>query len=91
MSKATTSQECIATKSEKIICTWQNRTDKEFESLIPKTELMDRFGLTECEDIWQRMSDRFISELHNQKELAEYYYSMRCAITLLWELYRMKG
>lgn len=59
-------------------------TDKEFESLIPKTELMDRFGLTECEDIWQRMSDRFTSELRNQKELAEYYYSKRCDGRILY-------
>lgn len=59
-------------------------TDKEFESLIPKTELMNRFGLTECEDIWQRMSDRFTSRLRNQKELAEYYYDKRCDGRILY-------
>lgn len=59
-------------------------TDKEFESIIPKTELMDRFGLTECEDIWQRMSDRFTSQLRNQKELAEYYYDKRCDGRILY-------
>ena len=59
-------------------------TDKEFESLIPKTELMNRFGLTECEDIWQRMSDRFTSQLRNKKELAEYYYDKRCDGRILY-------
>lgn len=59
-------------------------TDKEFESLMPKNELMDRYGLRECEDMWQRMSDRFTFELRNQKELAEYYYGKRCDGRILY-------
>ena len=31
-------------------------TDKEFERIMPRTELLNRYGLAECEDIWQRMS-----------------------------------
>lgn len=58
--------------------------DKEFEELIPQNELMQRYELVECSDIWQRMSDRFTSQLRNQKELAEYYYDKRCDGRILY-------
>lgn len=34
-------------------------TDKEFERLVPRAEVLERYGLAECEDIWMRMSSRF--------------------------------
>lgn len=52
-------------------------SDKEFERLIPRKETMDRYGLSECEDIWMRMSSRFTETLRNQKELRSYYESKR--------------
>jgi len=48
-------------------------TDKEFERIMPRTELLDRYGLAECEDIWQRTSSRFTETLRNQKPLRPYY------------------
>ena len=34
-------------------------TDKGFERLVPRAEVLERYGLAECEDIWMRMSSRF--------------------------------
>ena len=52
-------------------------TDKEFERIMPRTELLDRYGLAECEDVWQRMSSRFTETLRNQKPLRPYYENKR--------------
>lgn len=52
-------------------------TDKEFERIMPRTELLDRYGLAECEDIWQRMSSRFTETLRKQKQLRPYYENKR--------------
>ena len=52
-------------------------TDKEFERIMPRTELLDRYGLAECEDLWQRMSSRFTETLRNQKPLRPYYENKR--------------
>ena len=54
-----------------------NGSDKEFEELIPKNELMQRYGLVDCGDIWMRMSARFTDVLRNQKELESYYQKKR--------------
>lgn len=48
-------------------------TDKEFESLIPMEKLFERYGLTECRDVWVRMADRFTDVLRNTRELRSYY------------------
>lgn len=52
-------------------------TDKEFERIMPRTELLDRYGLAECEDLWQRMSSRFTETLRNKKQLRPYYENKR--------------
>ena len=52
-------------------------TDKEFERIMPRTELLNRYGLAECEDIWQRMSSRFTETLRKQKQLRPYYENKR--------------
>ena len=52
-------------------------TDKEFERIIPKEKLFERYGLNECSDIWIRMSSRFTEVLRNQKELRPYYEKKR--------------
>lgn len=52
-------------------------TDKEFERIMPRTELLDRYGLAGCEDLWQRMSSRFTETLRNQKQLRPYYENKR--------------
>ncbi len=52
-------------------------TDKEFERIMPRTELLNRYGLAECEDVWQRMSSRFTETLRNQKPLRPYYENKR--------------
>ena len=52
-------------------------TDKEYERIMPRTELLDRYGLAECEDIWQRMSSRFTETLRKQKQLRPYYENKR--------------
>lgn len=52
-------------------------TDKEFERIMPRTELLDRYELAECEDVWQRMSSRFTETLRNQKPLRLYYENKR--------------
>lgn len=59
-------------------------TDKEFELLIPRSELMDRFGLTECEDIWSHMSSKFTQKLRNQAELETYYRNRRVNARMLY-------
>lgn len=48
-------------------------TDKEFERIIPKEKLFERYGLTECSDMWTRMAGRFTDVLRNQKVLTPYY------------------
>lgn len=48
-------------------------TDKEFERIMPKEDLFERFGLVECNDIWLRMAGRFTGALRNQKVLRPYY------------------
>lgn len=52
-------------------------TDKEFECIVAKGDLLDRYGLSECEDMWQRMSSRFTDVLRNQKPLRPYYENKR--------------
>lgn len=52
-------------------------TDKEFERIMPRTELLNRYGLAECEDIWHRMSSRFTETLRKQKQLRPYYENKR--------------
>lgn len=52
-------------------------TDKEYERIMPRTELLNRYGLAECEDIWQRMSSRFTETLRKQKQLRPYYENKR--------------
>lgn len=52
-------------------------TDKEFERIVAKGDLLDRYGLSECEDMWQRMSSRFTDVLRNQKPLRPYYENKR--------------
>lgn len=52
-------------------------TDKEFERIMPRTELLNRYGLAECEDVWQRMSSRFTETLRKQKQLRPYYENKR--------------
>lgn len=52
-------------------------TDREFERLIPRKEVLERYGLTECEDIWMRMSAHFTETLRNQKALRPYYENKR--------------
>lgn len=52
-------------------------TDKEFERLVPRRDVLERYGLSECEDIWMRMSSRFTETLRNQQELRPYYENKR--------------
>lgn len=52
-------------------------TDKDFERLVPRRDVLERYGLAECEDIWMRMSARFTDTLKNQKELRPYYENRR--------------
>lgn len=52
-------------------------TDKEFERIVAKGDLLDRYGLSECDDMWQRMSSRFTETLRNQKPLRPYYENKR--------------
>lgn len=52
-------------------------TDRKFERLIPRKEVLERYGLTECEDIWMRMSAHFTETLRNQKALRPYYENKR--------------
>lgn len=53
-------------------------TDKEFQQLIPMTEVLERYGLCECKDIYARMSSRFTDTLRNQKALEPFYRTRRC-------------
>lgn len=48
-------------------------TDKYFERMVSKDELLERYGLVECSDIWLRMAGRFTGTLRNQKALRPYY------------------
>lgn len=52
-------------------------TDKQFESIVPRREIMERYNLLECEDIWTRMSSRFTTVLRNQEILVPYYNEKR--------------
>lgn len=53
-------------------------TDKEFQALVPIEEVLERYGLEECKDIYARMSSRFTDTLRNQKSLEVYYRTRRC-------------
>lgn len=59
-------------------------TDREFEELIAKKVLLERYGLNECSDIWERMSSRFTTVLRNQKQLKQYYYNKKCDARTLY-------
>lgn len=48
-------------------------TDKDFERMVSKDELLERYELVECSDIWLRMAGRFTGTLRNQKALRPYY------------------
>lgn len=52
-------------------------TDKQFEMIVPRREMMERYQLTECEDIWCRLASRFTTELRNQEELTPFYNKKR--------------
>lgn len=52
-------------------------TDKQFERIVPRREMMERYKLTECEDIWCRLASRFTTELRNQEELTPFYNKKR--------------
>lgn len=52
-------------------------TDKQFERIVPRREMMERYQLTECEDIWCRLALRFTTELRKQKELVPFYNKKR--------------
>ncbi len=52
-------------------------TDKQFEKIVPRREMMERYQLTECEDIWCRLASRFTTELRNQEELTPFYNKKR--------------
>ncbi len=52
-------------------------TDRTFEKAVPEDEILERYGLSECIDIWQRMSSRFTDVLRNQKSLMPYYENKR--------------
>lgn len=52
-------------------------TDREFERLIPRRDVLERYGLAECEDIWMRMSSHFTDTLRNQNALRPYYENKR--------------
>lgn len=52
-------------------------TDKQFERIVPRREMMERYQLTECEDIWCRLASRFTTELRNQEELTPFYNKKR--------------
>lgn len=55
-----------------------DNTDREFEKIVPKEQLFDRYGLTECMDIWPRMSSRFTDTLRNVNILEPYFRKKRC-------------
>lgn len=52
-------------------------TDKQFERIVPRREMMERYQLTECENIWCRLASRFTIELRNQEELTPFYNKKR--------------
>ena len=51
--------------------------DASLESAISRKTLMDRYGLSEYEALWQRYSTKFTDELCNKKELGEFYSTKR--------------
>ena len=54
-----------------------DETDKQFERIVPRRKMMERYQLTECEDIWCRLASRFTTELRNQEELTPFYNKKR--------------
>ena len=52
-------------------------TDKQFERIVPRREMMERYQLTEFENIWCRLASRFTIELRNQEELTPFYNKKR--------------
>lgn len=54
-----------------------DKTDEEFEHIVPQELLLERYGLAECQDIWIRMSARFTDTLRNQRTLLPYYENTR--------------
>lgn len=59
-------------------------TDKQFERIVPRREMMERYQLTECEDIWCRLASRFTTELRNQEELTPFYNKKRTAPAVVY-------
>lgn len=59
-------------------------TDKQFERLVPRRKMMERYHLIECEDIWCRMASRFTTELRNQEELVPFYNKKRTDPTVVY-------
>lgn len=59
-------------------------TDREFEKAVPIKELLERYDLAECEDIWIRMAGRFTDTLRNQEALAPYYENKRVDYPILY-------
>lgn len=58
--------------------------DMEFERLIPRKEVLERFDLAELEELWQRISYRFTSELRNEKELQLYKQERTCDARVIY-------
>ena len=56
----------------------------EFERLIPRKEVLERFDLAELEELWQRISYRFTSELRNEKELQLYKQERTCDARVIY-------
>lgn len=49
----------------------------EFERILPEKELFARYGLLSELDRWQRLEERFLSQLLNKKELQVYHENCR--------------
>ncbi len=61
-----------------------NNSDRVFEEIVSKKEDMDRYGLSECDDMWKRMSDRFIDKLRNQTALASYFLARSTNVRIIY-------
>lgn len=59
-------------------------SDKEFERIVSRKEILSRYGLLECEDIWKRMENRFLENLRNQKLLQGYYDNKKINYRILY-------
>ena len=58
--------------------------EPEFENVVPKSFFMERYGLNECKDIWERMGWEFTDILRNQKELTRYNSQKKCDARTLY-------